>query len=171
MIAQLRYINNIFLPSINYLYNCTFGSSGRITNEGVVERELHNDCPIRQKVLYAGHCSSIYKESYNFIRNYTYALKNYIQDLQMVQGKHCLLASIFVITPSSCTTFPLLLWRIYLRYSSIVLLLKVVWFRSSCNAWQIYWWPMVSPCFWGPSEDEGPNSAHALKWHTKYLTK
>ncbi|KAL5647864.1 hypothetical protein ACJX0J_042219, partial [Zea mays] len=32
-------------------------------NEGVVERELHSDCPIHQKVLYAGHCSSIYRES------------------------------------------------------------------------------------------------------------
>ena len=49
-------------------------------NEGVIERELHIDCLLCTKVLYTGHCSSIYRESYSFIRNYTYALKNYIRN-------------------------------------------------------------------------------------------
>jgi hypothetical protein len=36
----------------------------------------------RQKVLYAGHCLSIYRGSYNFVRNYKYAHKTCAYDSQ-----------------------------------------------------------------------------------------
>jgi hypothetical protein len=52
-------------------------------NEGVGER-ITQRLSNREKVLYA--CLSIYREAYRFVRNYTYALKNYTHDLQMVHG-------------------------------------------------------------------------------------
>lgn len=108
MKVQLRYINNMF-PFCKLTLQLYLRFFRENYNEGDVERELHSDCPIHQNVFYAGHCSSIYRKSYNFIQSYTYALKNYTQDLQMVRGSHCLMPSVFMITPSPCTTFPLLL--------------------------------------------------------------
>jgi hypothetical protein len=52
-------------------------------SEGVVERKLHSDNPIHQNVHYAGHCSSIYRDSYSSVQNYIYALKNYTQSSQI----------------------------------------------------------------------------------------
>jgi hypothetical protein len=58
-----------------------------------------------KKVLYAGHCSSIYRESYNFVRNYIYTYMDYTHDLQIMQGQHCILPSAFRMTPSSYIIF------------------------------------------------------------------
>jgi hypothetical protein len=66
MMAQLRYINNIF-PFCKLTLQLYLWFFKNNYNEGVVERKLHNDCSIRQKVLYVGHYSSIYRESYSFI--------------------------------------------------------------------------------------------------------
>jgi hypothetical protein len=35
------------------------------------------------------YCSSIYRQSYNFVWYYFHTLKNYIQGLQMSQGQYC----------------------------------------------------------------------------------
>jgi hypothetical protein len=85
MITQLRYLNNVF-PLFKLTLQLYLRFCRKNYSEGVIEKKLHSDYPIHQKVLYVGHCSSIYSESYNFVQNYTYALRNYTQDLQMVQG-------------------------------------------------------------------------------------
>jgi hypothetical protein len=42
------------------------------------ERESYREIVLStKKVLYAGHCSSIYRESYNFIQYCIHALINY----------------------------------------------------------------------------------------------
>jgi uncharacterized protein YozE (UPF0346 family) len=42
--------------------------------------------PALQKGIYEGHCLPIYRESYNFVRNYIYTHKDYTQDLQIIEG-------------------------------------------------------------------------------------
>jgi hypothetical protein len=79
MITPLRYIN-IRLPPRNLTLQLDLRFYRDNYNEGVVERELHSDCSIHQKVLYAGHCSSIYREPYSFVQNYIYTLRDYIQN-------------------------------------------------------------------------------------------
>jgi hypothetical protein len=88
-------------------------------------------CPPK-KVLYAGHCSSIYRESYNFVRNYIHALKNYTHDLQIIQGQHCILPSTFRMTPSPSIIF----FCCYDEATFIALhcsASKLFWCQSSCN--------------------------------------
>jgi hypothetical protein len=51
MIAQLRYINNMF-PFCKLTLQLYLRFFRQNHNEGVVERELHSDYPIHQKVLY-----------------------------------------------------------------------------------------------------------------------
>jgi hypothetical protein len=71
-----------------------------------VKRRLHTAI-VRpsKKVLYTGHCSSIYRESYSFVRYYIYALRDYTQGLQIAQGRHYILPSAFRMTPSACIIF------------------------------------------------------------------
>ena len=88
-----------------------------------------------QMVTYARHCSSIYRESYNFVWYYIYAIKDYTQSLQISQGQHCLLPSATSITPSPCVIFSCFMTKLPslpFHYSTS----KLFWFRSSCNTWQ-----------------------------------
>ena len=66
------------------------------------EKVTHNNCLSLPKVLYAGYCSSIYRESYIFVRNDIYIHKYYTRDLQTIKGQHCLLLSAFRMTLSPC---------------------------------------------------------------------
>jgi hypothetical protein len=105
MINQLRYLNDVF-PFCKLTLQLYLRLYRKDYSEGVVERELHSHNPIHQKVLYAGHYSSIYRELYNFVRYYIYALRHYIQSLQISQGQHSLFPSTTRITPSPCIIFP-----------------------------------------------------------------
>jgi hypothetical protein len=54
-------------------------------DEGVLGKRLHTTIiQPTKKVPYAGHCSSIYRESYNFVQNYIYTHKDHTLDLQII---------------------------------------------------------------------------------------
>jgi hypothetical protein len=60
---------------------------------------------LQSSVNSTGYCSSIYRQSYSFVRYYIHTLNNYIQGLQTAQGQHCHLSSTTWTTPSPCVTF------------------------------------------------------------------
>jgi hypothetical protein len=86
-----------------------------------------------EKVLYTGHCSSIYRKLYNFIWYYLCAIRDYTQGLQIIQGRYCLLPSAFrwlLLASSSCVVMTKLPSLPFHRSAS-----KLFWFWSSCNTW------------------------------------
>jgi hypothetical protein len=55
----------------------------RTTTKMLLRENYRVIAPSTKKVLYVGHCSSIYRESYSFVRHYIHALIDYTQSLQI----------------------------------------------------------------------------------------
>jgi hypothetical protein len=75
--THLRCINIIFPLSYDEFTIVPSALENELERRCFREKITHNNCPVLQKVLYAWHCSSIYRESYSFIRNYIYTHKDY----------------------------------------------------------------------------------------------
>jgi hypothetical protein len=101
MTTHLRYINIILLTSYINFINIPLTLEKNSERRRGKEKITHsNRSALQKKVLDAGHGSPIYRESYNFVRCYIYALRDYTQGLQIVQGQHCLSPSAPRMTPS-----------------------------------------------------------------------
>jgi hypothetical protein len=91
MITQSRYLPDIFLLSQINFTSVPLVVAGRVTTNMPWGENYTTITSSVKKVLYEGHCSSTYSESYSFVRYYIHALIDYTQSLQISQEQHCLL--------------------------------------------------------------------------------